>query len=135
MRGQRQPDGPWRELTYGQLVRRAREIAAALQTRDLSADRPIMILSGNDLEQLELTIAAMWIGVPVAPVSPAYSLMSADLSKLDYLLKIMTPGLVYATDAAQFARALGKVPASAEIVTARTNQGLGHTSFCRSGCC
>ena len=91
---QRQGDGRWRELTYGQLVHRAKQIGAALLERDLSADQPIMILSGNDLEQLELTIAAMWVGIPVAPVSPAYSLMSSDLSKLDFLFKTMTPGLV-----------------------------------------
>ncbi len=126
---QRRSDGSWRELTYGQLMYRSKRIAAALLQRQLSTDRPIMILSGNDLEQLELTIAAMWAGIPVAPVSPAYSLMSSDLAKLEFLINAMTPGLVYASDALQFARALKKVPASVEIVAARSGESLGYTAF------
>ena len=122
---QRDEQGQWRKLSYGQLLASCKRIGAALLTRNLSVERPIMILSGNDLEQLELTLAAMWVGVPVAPVSPAYSLLSSDFAKLQYLLDLMTPGMVYASDAAQFERALKKVPAATEIVVAR-NDAAGH---------
>ena len=47
---ERAPDGGWRTITYAQTLERVRRIGAALLTRHLSAERPIVILSGNDLE-------------------------------------------------------------------------------------
>jgi feruloyl-CoA synthase len=126
---QRDDKGQWRLLRYGALLTRAKRIGAALLRRNLSVERPIMILSGNDLEQLELTLAAMWVGIPVAPVSPAYSLVSSDLAKLQYLLDLMTPGMVYASDAMQFERALKKIPAGIEIVVAHNDAAGHYTAF------
>jgi feruloyl-CoA synthase len=42
--------GHWRTLTYAEAYEKVRAIAAALLDRDLSPDRPIAILSGNDIE-------------------------------------------------------------------------------------
>ncbi len=61
------------------------------------AERPVAILSDNDLEHLTLALGAMWAGVPYAPVSPAYSLVSQDYGKLRHILGIATPGLVFAS--------------------------------------
>src|SRR5690349_23696163 len=47
---QRGPDGEWQRLSYAETLRLVRRIAAGLLTRDLSADRPIVILSGNSIE-------------------------------------------------------------------------------------
>ena len=59
-------------------------------------------------------------GVPFCPVSPAYSLVSKDYGKLAYLMKLLTPGLVFVDDADQFAAALeANVPADVEIVVSR----------------
>src|SRR5437588_12509881 len=44
---QRAPGGGWRTVSYAQALQAARRIGGALLRRDLSADRPIMILSGN----------------------------------------------------------------------------------------
>jgi acyl-CoA synthetase (AMP-forming)/AMP-acid ligase II len=71
-----------------------RAIAAALLERDLSPDRPVAILSGNDIEHALLGLAAMHIGIPYAPISVPYSLMSQDFKKLAAIIDILTPGLV-----------------------------------------
>jgi len=108
--------GEWQTVTYQQMLTRVRRIAAGLLTRDLSADRPIAILSGNGIEHLTLAFAAMWAGIPHCPVSPAYSQVSADLQKLRYVLELLTPGLVAAFGTPAFSRALELVPGSIEIV-------------------
>lgn len=122
----RQSGGEWRTVTYEQMLARVRRIAAGLLTRELSAERPIVILSGNSIEHLMLAFAAMWAGIPYCPVSPAYSRVSTDLRKLRYVLDLLTPGLVAAFDTPAFARALELVPSSVEIVG---DAGAGVTSL------
>ena len=53
-----------------------------------------------------IAFGALYAGIPFCPVSPAYSLVSRDYGKLGYLMKLLTPGLVFADDAAKFADAL-----------------------------
>ncbi len=109
--------GEWRHLRFAEALRSARAIAQALIDRGLSADRPVAILSDNDLEHLQLTLGCMLAGVPYAPVSPAYSLMSQDHAKLRHILGLLTPGLVFVARAAPFAKALAAaVPADVEVV-------------------
>ena len=109
--------GECRHLTYAEALRNARAISQALIDRKLSADRPVAILSDNDLEHLQLGLGCMLAGVPYASVSPAYSLMSQDHGKLRYVVGNLTPGLVYVAKAAPFARAIAAaVPADAELV-------------------
>jgi len=114
---QRNPAGGWRELTYAEAYATARRIGQALLARGLSAERPLAILSENGLEHLLLMLGAMHVGVPCAPVSPAYSLLSTDHAKLRYILQLATPGLVYARDEARFGKAVrASVPAGTEVV-------------------
>ncbi len=113
-------EGAWRKTSYADTLARIRRIGAALLTRDLSAQRPIVILSGNDLEHQWLSLAAMHVGIPYAPVSPAYSLISRDFANLKYIFKLLTPGLVFVNDGAPFARAIETVvPSDVELVVAR----------------
>jgi feruloyl-CoA synthase len=110
----------WRQITYTQLLAATRSIASALLARGLSADAPIVILSGNSIDHALLAFGALYAGIPFCPVSPAYSLVSKDYGKLAYLMKLLTPGLVFADDATTFAGALGAhVPDEAEIVASR----------------
>src|SRR3954462_7060611 len=112
------PEG-WRELTYATLLAASRHIASGLLARGLSPDRPVMILSGNSIDHALLAFGALYAGVPFCPVSPAYSLVSRDYGKLAYLMKLLTPGLVFADDATEFADALSAaVPADTEIASA-----------------
>lgn len=117
---ERAADGGWRTITYAQLLDASRHIASALLTRGLSAERPVMILSGNSIDHALLAFGAFYAGIPFCPVSPAYSLVSKDYGKLSFVMKLLTPGLVFAADATQFADALAaNVPADVEIVAVR----------------
>src|SRR5260221_6272132 len=114
---ERAADGGWRQITYAQLLASSRRIASSLLARDLSAERPIVILSGNSIDHALVAFGALYAGIPFCPVSPAYSLISKDYGKLGYLMKLLTPGLVFADDASKFADALAaNVPTDVEIV-------------------
>ncbi len=109
----------WRQLTYEELLVSSRHIASALLARGLSAERPVVILSGNSIDHALLAFGALYAGIPFCPVSPAYSLVSRDYGKLAYLMKLLTPGLVFADDADKFADALSaNVPGGTEIAAA-----------------
>src|ERR1700682_573351 len=103
---ERDKGGMWRQVTYTQLLGFTRHIASALLARGLSADRPIVILSGNSIDHALVAFGALYAGIPFCPVSPAYSLVSKDFGKLAFLMKLLTPGLVFADDATKFADAL-----------------------------
>jgi feruloyl-CoA synthase len=98
--------GGWRKLTYAELLTSSRHIASALLARGLSAEKPVVILSGNSIDHALVAFGALYAGVPFCPVSPAYSLISRDYGKLSYLMKLLTPGLVFADDADKFSDAL-----------------------------
>jgi feruloyl-CoA synthase len=121
----------WRRLTFGEALEQARAIGAALLARGLSAERPAMVLSDNSIDHALLMLGAMHVGVPVAPVSPAYSLMSKDCAKVKAIAGLLKPGLVYAADGAKFAGVLGAVDfGGAEIVIgANPPAGLKATAF------
>jgi feruloyl-CoA synthase len=113
---ERDSGGGWRQISYAELLTASRHIASGLLARDLSAERPVVILSGNSIDHALVAFGALYAGVPFCPVSPAYSLVSRDYGKLSYLMKLLTPGLVFADDAERFADALqANVPSEAEI--------------------
>ena len=117
---QRDNNGDWRTITYEQALEFARRIGEALLSRNLSAERPPIILSGNDIEHALVALGALYAGIPYAPISPAYALMSGDFGKLRSIVELLTPGLVFACDGEMFAKAIeATVPADVEIVVTR----------------
>ena len=117
---ERAAGGGWRQITYAQLLETTRRIASALIARGLSAERPIVILSGNSIDHALIALGALYAGVPFCPVSPAYSLVSRDYGKLSFVIKLLTPGLVFVDDADKFADALRvNVGPSVEIAASR----------------
>jgi feruloyl-CoA synthase len=117
---ERDASGGWRQITYVQLLTAARHIASGLLARGLSAERPVVILSGNSVDHAVVAFGALYAGIPFCPMSPAYSLVSKDYGKLAFLMKLLTPGLVFADDAGKFADAIrGNVPNETEIVVSR----------------
>ena len=116
---QRAPSGGWRRLAYGEAYARARRVAQALIDRGLSRERPLAILSDNDLEHGLLALACLHAGIAYVPISSAYSLVSTDHGKLRQVFALLTPGLVYASDRARFAKAIAAaVPAQTEVIGA-----------------
>jgi feruloyl-CoA synthase len=111
--------GDWKHISFGEAWTTARNIAQALINRGLNADRPVAILSENSLEHAVLSLGCMVAGVPFVPVSPPYSLVSQDYDKLKHVLRTVTPGLVFASDAARYGKAIkATVGSDIEVVLA-----------------
>src|SRR2546423_9229643 len=102
----------WRKLTYQDTRRKVDALAAALLARGLSAERPVMILSANSIDHALLMLAGYTAGVPIAPISVAYSLQSQDFAKLKHIADLLAPGLIYVVDTAPFAKAIAPIERS-----------------------
>ncbi len=114
---ERKNDG-WIALTWSEARRLIHAIATSLLGRGLSSDHPLAILSDNSTDHALVALAAMHIGVPVAPISPAYSLMSRDFAKLRAILSLIQPRLVFVEDEDKYAGALAAIARhDMEIVT------------------
>jgi feruloyl-CoA synthase len=107
----------WRKVTYAEARAAAHAVAQGLIDRGLSVERPVAILSGNSVDHALMGLGAMIAGVPYAPVSAPYSLLSRDFAKLKAIIALLTPGLVFVDDGAPFAAAIeAAVPEAAEVV-------------------
>jgi feruloyl-CoA synthase len=126
---QRDAAGAWRRLSYGDALTRVRAIAQALIDRGLSHERPLAILSDNDLEHGLLALACLHVGIAYVPISSAYSLVSTDHAKLRHVIALLTPGLVYASDLARYAKAIAAaVPPGTEVIGAADLAALEATA-------
>ena len=122
---ERPAGGAWRKLTYATARQIVDALAQGLLERGLSAERPIMILSGNSIDHALLTLAGHTAGIPVAPISVAYSLQSQDHAKLKHIAELLEPGLIYVADTGPFAKALAALDLTkAELVASRNGASL-----------
>jgi feruloyl-CoA synthase len=122
---ERSGDGGWRKLSYEAARVTVDALAQCLLERGLSPERPVMILSGNGIDHALLTLAGHTAGIPVAPISVAYSLQSQDHAKLKHIFALLEPGLVYVADTGPFAKALAALDlAKAELVASRNGANL-----------
>ena len=103
--------GAWEEVSYADGWRKACALAQAIIDRGLSADRPVVILSENSIEHALMALGCMLAGVPFVPTSPAYSLISTDYDKLRHVLRTVTPGMVFASDALRYGKAIAATQA------------------------
>ena len=128
---QRDAAGAWRSMSYAQTFAAVRALGAALLARGLNAERPVAILSGNDIEHALIAVAAMHVGIPYAPISVPYSLSSQDFGKLKSIIEILSPGLVFANNGTAFARAIAAaLPRDVEVaVTANAPADRTTTSL------
>ncbi len=111
--------GGWRTIAYAQGLEKARAVGGALVRRGIGIRRPLVILSDNSVDHALLAAGAQLVGVPYAPISPAYSLLSSDHAKLRAIFSLLEPGLVYADDGVRFARALNALGSGFEFVASR----------------
>jgi feruloyl-CoA synthase len=130
---ERTPAGTWQRVTYGEAYAQVRGIAQGLLDRGLSPDRPLAVLSGNGIAHALMGLAAMHVGVPYAPVSVPFSLLSKDHAKLKHVLGLLAPGMVFLHDLAAFGKALdAALPAGVEVVCAeRAGSAREATDFDR----
>jgi feruloyl-CoA synthase len=96
-------NGEWKALTYEDAFNKASAIGRALIARGLGPERPLAILSQNSIEHALMSLGAMTAGIPVAPISTAYSQLE-DTARLARILDLLTPGLVFAQDPSVCAR-------------------------------
>ena len=122
---QRGSEDEWVTLTYGDAREKADALAQSLLGLGLGPERPLMVLSGNSIEHLLLSLAAYTAGVPVMPISVAYSLMSTDHARIHAIAELTRPGLIFADDASAFAGALDSLRefGAAELVARGERQG------------
>jgi len=114
---ERTPAGDWRTISYSEARALCDAISQSLLDRGLGPEKPVMLLSGNGIDHGLLSFAAMQVGIPIAPVSPAYSLMSTDFAKVKLIQELVQPGLVYAASGTAFEKVLAAVPfGDAEMV-------------------
>jgi feruloyl-CoA synthase len=116
---QRDRHGNWRRLSFADAVAASLRLGQFLLDAGLSAERPLAILSGNDLEHAMLALAAAHVGIPYAAVSPAYSLVGRDFARLQQVFDAITPGMVFAADAGPFMPAIEAVAGDARRLFTR----------------
>jgi feruloyl-CoA synthase len=123
--------GDWQHVSYAQGLAQARSIAQALLDRGLSVERPVVILSENSIEHALVALGCMLAGVPFVPTSPAYSLISTDFEKLRHVLRTVTPGLVFASDASRYGKAMAATKAEGVecVLVNGAVEGLTSTPF------
>ncbi|MFT8244749.1 feruloyl-CoA synthase [Roseomonas sp. BN140053] len=108
--------GQPRGITYAELRRHCDALSQALLDRGLGADRPVALLSEKSLPHALLTLAALQVGIPVAPISPAYSLRPEARGRLLSCLRAAAPALVLVDDGEAFAEAVAALPEDVPVV-------------------
>lgn len=120
--------GPWGGVTYGQARRAADGIAQWLLSRGLTSADSVMVLSANSVEHALAMLGCYTAGVPIAPISPSYSLISTDHGKLKHCFATVRPRVVFAQDSGLFARAFETLKAIDPTLTFVTVDGGGETT-------
>jgi feruloyl-CoA synthase len=88
-------DGRRRSITYAEMLHRVMRVGEALLALGASPERPVAILGENTIDVAAVTLAALWVGVPASPVSPAYALAAPDYVKLIEVLAALGPAVAY----------------------------------------
>lgn len=126
---QRGKDRRWVKLTYRDVWERVQKVGQYLINSNLSADRPLAILSHNSLEHAIVALAALHVGIPYAPISPAYSLKTNDYAKLGHCIKILTPGLIFVQDVCVYEHAVQSVAAEIPMLAVEKGDSDSVASF------
>jgi len=121
--------GGWRALSWNGLWLQLRAVGAALLELKLNQDRPLVLLSGNSIEQAVLVLAAEYIGVPTVLISPAYSARGAPHTKLRGIRELVQPGAIFVQDFAQFEGAIGALGHAENTVIAVNGVKPGQISW------
>jgi len=96
----------WQRISYSQMRDKVRRAASALLKRGTLSDRPVAVLSDNSIEVAIVTMAAIYAGIAVVPISPAYSKISRTLERLKLIIAATNPAVIYASDPETYGRAI-----------------------------
>ena len=103
--------GPWRSVAYGEALRAARAIAQHLLDHKLTASDGVMVLSSNSIEHGLVILGCYLAGVPVIPISPAFSLLLGDHGRLRHCFNATRPRMIFAQSGGSFAQAFATLRA------------------------
>ncbi|HEU0031996.1 MAG TPA: AMP-binding protein [Kofleriaceae bacterium] len=124
---ERDATGAWRHVSYRDALDATRALAEALLALGLGPRRPLLVLSGNSIAHALLALAAMHVGVAIAPVSPAYSQLSTDHVKLRAMAALLAPGAIFVEQREPFARALAALAPGVPVLDATDVERLRAT--------
>jgi feruloyl-CoA synthase len=121
----------WSELSYAAALAEVERLASWLLDSGAGPENPVAILSENSVDQALLTLAAMQVGIPAATLSPAYALLSSDHAKLKAMIELITPAVIFVSDAVAYAKALAAIAPlhQAKIIASRPDGGDGVTAL------
>ena len=128
---ERASNGSWRKVSYSEMLGVVEALGQAFIDRRMTVERPLMVLSENSIDLAMMTLASMYVGVPVVPVSPAYSLMSQDFGKLKKIVELTRPRMIYAREGELYAKAIKSLRIEDEeiVVSEGTIPGLAARDF------
>ena len=126
---QRAADDRWQTSTYREALEHVRSLASGLIGCGLSPNRPLIILSGNSIEHGVLALAAMYAGIPYAPIAPSYSLMVREFKALEHVWQNLEPGMVFVQEGSRFTAALKAVMREKIVVIHQGSRPEGVSSI------
>ena len=122
---QRNHSNLWEKISYIETLKKVKSIAYFLLNQRLSEKRPLLILSGNDINHALVALACLYSKIPYSSISPAYSLFEDDLDRLGKIKEILSPGFVFADDGKKFQKAISKlVPENKVLVAKNPNKAF-----------
>src|SRR5215510_9548040 len=96
---QRDAAGNWQGPTYAEALARVNRLSNGLLAQGLDGSRPIAIMSENSVDMALLQLAAMQVGIPIIPISYAYSVISQSGGHIKHILDVTGAPLVLMSDA------------------------------------
>ena len=115
-----QTDNGERTICYSEARKAALTLAEGLLGYELSPERPLAILGANGIDHALVMLAALYVGIPIAPIAPAYALQNTDYVKLSHTFRLLTPGLVVVDDGVLYRNAIKEaLPANIPVIALR----------------
>ncbi len=103
------PEENWPELSYAEARLKTDQVSSWLLKNNYNSDTPILILSSNSFAHALLSMGAIQVGIPIVPVSPSYSLMTRDFSKLRYAAELVEAKMIFAEDGKIYGKAIDAI--------------------------
>jgi len=116
-----------RTVSYAQARHAALALAEGMLGCGLGPDRPLAILAANGIDHALVMLAALYVGIPIAPIAPAYALQTTDYIKLSHAFRLLTPGMVVVDDGRLYRQALERALDPAVPVLALRNSSAARS--------
>ena len=113
---QRNKSLSWDKLSYEETLSKVKSLSYYLSKQGLSKKNPVIILSGNDNNHALLALSCLYSKIPFSALSPAHSLYSDNLNRLENVKKILNPGFIFASNGKDFENAILKFSLKPEKV-------------------